>query len=119
MQVGDEILAVNENRVNRMKYDEVMQLLHTTLEPVEFQVTKAEVFTTTTTGSSSVQSACGSSEPSRVGSPSPGQHKQHHGVNLKTSSPTKPSLETTKQDQTLKLDQPEKGRITLKKINLY
>lgn len=77
MQIGDEILAVNEQYVSQMKYDDVMQLLHTTMEPVEFQVTKAEVLTTTTTtttntttASSSVPSACDSSEPSRVGSPS-------------------------------------------------
>lgn len=70
MQVGDEILAVNDKQVSRMKYDDVMNLLHSTSDPVEFQVSKAELFTTTTTGSSSVQSACGSSEPSRVSSPS-------------------------------------------------
>lgn len=70
MQVGDEILAVNESQVNQMKYDDVMGLLHTTNEPVEFQVAKADILTTTTTGSSSVPSVCGSSEPSRVNSPS-------------------------------------------------
>lgn len=75
MQVGDEILAVNEQHVSKMKYDEVMGLLHTTSEPVEFQVSKAEAFTTTTTtASSSVPSACASSEPSRVGSPSIAKH---------------------------------------------
>ena len=75
MQVGDEILAVNEQHVSKMKYDEVMGILHTTSEPVEFQVSKAEAFTTTTTtASSSVPSACASSEPSRVGSPSIGKH---------------------------------------------
>ena len=79
MQVGDEILAVNEQHVSKMKYDEVMGLLHTTSEPVEFQVSKAEAFTTTTTtASSSVPSACASSEPSRVGSPSMGKHLQAH-----------------------------------------
>ncbi|RNA29355.1 multiple PDZ domain isoform X3 [Brachionus plicatilis] len=43
LQVGDEIVAVNNIKVNTMKYDDIMNLLQTTDEPVEFEVTKKEV----------------------------------------------------------------------------
>ena len=43
MQVGDEIIAVNSKYVNTMKYDDVMNLLHVTKDPVEFQVIKCDV----------------------------------------------------------------------------
>ena len=45
MQVGDEIIAVNSKCVSTMKYDDVMNLLHVTKEPVEFQVGSHSILT--------------------------------------------------------------------------
>ena len=42
MQVGDEIIAVDEVKVKTMKYDDVMHLLHTTQEPVEFAIVRTD-----------------------------------------------------------------------------
>ena len=71
MEVGDEIISVNDIKVNTMKYDEVMQLLHSTQEPVLFEVTKPDVIT----GSSSIQSPSrnNSSNVSGTSSPIPNQ----------------------------------------------
>lgn len=66
MQVGDQIIIVNNLQVGTMKYDEIMTLLHETKEPVEFQVIKPDQMT----NSSSVQNTTASSN-SASGSTSP------------------------------------------------
>ena len=52
MQIGDEIIAVNDIKVNTVKYDDVMNLLHTTQEPVEFHVTKPDILSSSSAGNS-------------------------------------------------------------------
>jgi hypothetical protein len=42
MQVGDEIVAVNNIKVSTMKYDDIMRLLQSTQEPVEFHIIRYE-----------------------------------------------------------------------------
>jgi hypothetical protein len=65
MQLGDEIIAVNNKRVQTMKYEEVMNLLHTTQDPVEFQVIKSNLSvslnSTNTNTNTNTSSDCASS----------------------------------------------------------
>lgn len=42
MQIGDEIVKVNSVDVKTMKYDDIMNLLHSTHEPVEFCITRPD-----------------------------------------------------------------------------
>jgi C-terminal processing protease CtpA/Prc len=59
MHIGDEIVAVNGIRVNSMKYDEIMTLLHETKDPVEFECIKADLLT----NSNSSNQASGACSP--------------------------------------------------------
>jgi C-terminal processing protease CtpA/Prc len=71
MQVGDEIIAVNDMDVKTMKYDDVMNLLHQTQEPVRFHLTKPEILTTTGSVQSTATNSCNISNcPSGATSPS-------------------------------------------------
>ncbi|CAF0710871.1 unnamed protein product [Brachionus calyciflorus] len=73
IQIGDEILAVNNIKVNTMKYDDVMNLLHSTKDPVEFQLSKPEILSSSLSNSSTIQSNhnsnINSSSPSNATSP--------------------------------------------------
>ena len=94
MQLGDEIIAVNNKSVKTMKYDDVMHLLHTTQEPVEFQVVKSNLSlslnttptTTNTTNSSNSASSCASPLAKLVSA----QTAPIPSVPTPTSTPTQP-----------------------------
>jgi len=53
IEIGDEIIAINDVKISSLNYDEIMNKLHTTLEPVEFTLIKPERLATTTTEDSS------------------------------------------------------------------
>lgn len=110
MQVGDEILAVNDLKVNSMKYDDVMNLLHLTQEPVEFQVSKPEVITAC---SSSVQSLHGSNNASCSASSSASPQITLKQANKEVLKPKPTVLDTVNQniEKPLKQTEPKTNQI--------
>jgi C-terminal processing protease CtpA/Prc len=114
MQLGDEIIAVNCKKVNTMKYEEVMNLLHTTQEPVEFHVIKSNLSmslnstntntNTNTNTSSDCASSCASpltkSHSIQSTEPDPKQTKLNEAISVDTTT-SNHSLKTNLPTSTL------------------
>jgi hypothetical protein len=99
MQIGDEIIAVNDTKVSTMKYDDVMNLLHETQEGscVEFQITKPEAITAVSSSvhsnTSPIVSGATTPLPNKQPPPIPQQPVQNQSSTT-TSPPKTPPAPT-------------------------